>query len=155
MKPTIRNILWPTDFSPLSLAAADTARDLASRCGASLHVIHVAPMIVFDSTVAIETAGELLASEIDTRGPAIIQLDRLVATYFDSGPPVVRSVLVGTAWKKICDYAKSASIDLIVVSTHGLTGLQHTLIGSVTERVVRHAPGPVLVVKNADLASVP
>jgi nucleotide-binding universal stress UspA family protein len=54
---------------------------------------------------------------------------------------------VSTTWPRICSYAEEHDIDLIVLATHGLTGLKHVLIGSVAERVVQHAKCPVLVVK--------
>ena len=145
MKLAIRNILWPTDFSPLSLAAADPARNLARRFDATLHILHVAPILISDNTTAIE---------IDTCGPARRNLDRLMSTYFDDDQALVREVRVGTPWREICDYARSASIDLIVISTHGFTGLKHALLGSVAERVVQHAAGAVIVVKSSELAAV-
>jgi nucleotide-binding universal stress UspA family protein len=63
---------------------------------------------------------------------------------------VVTDVLFGNPWSVICQYAKDAQIDLLVVSTHGRTGLRHVLIGSTAERIVQHAPCPVLVVKNPE-----
>lgn len=155
MNLAFQNVLWPTDLSPLSLAAADTARGVARTFGARLHVLHVAPLLVPDSTVAMETAGDLLASSIDIRGTLLRELDRLVHDYFDDDSAVTRDVLVGTPWYEICEYARRASIDLIVISTHGRTGLRHVLLGSVAERVVQHAHCPVLVVKSFELATVP
>jgi nucleotide-binding universal stress UspA family protein len=154
MSLAFRRVLWPTDFSPLSLAAADAARGLARAFGATLHVVHVAPLLVFDSTVARETAGDLLVSATDTRGPAQRELDRLVRDYFDDDRAVVREVRVGTPWYEICEYARAAAIDLIVIPTHGHTGLRHVLLGSVAERVIQHAPCAVLVVKSFELAAV-
>jgi len=61
---------------------------------------------------------------------------------------VVTKAILGTSWTTICGYAERAEIDLIVVATHGRTGLRHVLIGSTAERIVQHAPCPVLVVKS-------
>ena len=154
MTPVFRNILWPTDFSPLSLAAADAALHLARRVGARLHVVHVAPILVPDSTIAMETGGDLLAYQSDSRTQATRELNRLVDSYLYNDPAIIRGVRVGVPWYEICEYARSASIDIIVISTHGRTGFKHVLLGSVAERVVQHAPGPVLVVKSFELASI-
>lgn len=154
MTPKIRNILWPTDFSPLSLAAADTARNFARQFGAKLHVLHVAPILVADRTIGMETGGDMLVGRVDTRDFEL-KLDRLISDYLAGVSDVQRDVCAGVVWNEICQYATRASIDLIVIATHGQTGLKHVLLGSVSERVVQHAPCSVLVVKNPELARVP
>lgn len=154
MNSALRNILWPTDLSPLSLAAADAARDLARRLGARLHVIYVAPILVPDSTIAMETAGDWLVSSADIRGSAKRALDRLIRDYFRDDRTVTRDVRHGTPWQEICEYARSHSVDMIVMATHGSSGLKHALLGSVAERVVQHSSCPVLIVKDPDLGSV-
>ena len=151
MTRTFKNILWPTDFSPLSLAAADTARTLVRDFEAHLHVLHVAPMLVGDCTIAVETGGDLLVAPGDTR-EFKNKLRQLVSDYLCGVPAIESTVRVGVAWNEICNYAKEASIDLIVIATHGQTGLKHVLLGSVSERVVQHAHCSVLVVKNPVLA---
>ena len=154
MTLALRNILWPTDFSPLALAAADAAHDLAQRFGAKLHVIYVAPPLIPDSTIAMETAGDWLVSAADIRGQAKSALDRLLRDYFAGDQTVIRDVRIGAAWQEICAYARSNAIDLIVMATHGTSGLRHALLGSVAERVVQHASCPVLIVKDPKLANV-
>lgn len=153
MKPTFHNILWPTDFSPLSLAAADAARELAHRFAARLHVVYVAPILVPDSTIAMETAGDWLVSSADIRGGARRALDRLIRDYFRDERVVTRDVRIGIPWQEICEYARSHAIDMIVMSTHGCGGLKHALLGSVAERVAQHSSCPVLIVKDRKLAS--
>lgn len=153
MKRIYKNILWPTDFSALSLAAADTARTLAREFEAQLHVLHVAPLLVADRTIAVETGGDLMVAAGDTRGFEL-KLQRLVNDYLDGVSAIVPIVRVGVAWNEICRYAMEASIDLIVIATHGQTGIKHVLLGSVSERVVQHAHCSVLVVKNPELAKV-
>lgn len=154
MKRIYKNILWPTDFSPLSLAAADTARTLARECDARLHVLYVAPLLVADRTIAVETGGDLMVATRDTR-EFELKLQRLVSDYLSGVSAIEPTVRVGVAWNEICNYAKIASIDLIVIATHGQTGLKHVLLGSVSERVVQHAHCSVLVVKNPELAQLP
>jgi len=75
-------------------------------------------------------------------------LKELIAQRFDKPEGVVSDAFFGTAWAGVCDYAKDRAIDLIVIGTHGRTGLTHVLIGSTAERIVQHAPCPVLTVKN-------
>jgi nucleotide-binding universal stress UspA family protein len=150
----LNTILWPTDFSPLSLAGADVARELVQLGSGRLHVIHVAPLLVSDPTISRETGGDLLVSTIDLRTPAEAAMQRLQRDYFGPGLKPTHEIAVGVAWREICDCAGRIQADLIVLATHGASGLKHVLIGSVAERVVQHAPCPVLVVKNFPLASV-
>ena len=74
-------------------------------------------------------------------------LQKLPPDGWDDGKPVVREVRVGAAFMEIIDYARENEIDLIVIGTHGRSGLMHILMGSVAERIVRKAPCPVLTVK--------
>lgn len=133
-------ILVPTDFSASSATALDYARMLAARFGASLHLLHVLENDFLRPTVAdpqtVETGTlrqlcELLTAEDLKRGAV---------------PVVLRSDAVAD---EIVSYARSNSIDLIVMSTHGRSGLAHLLKGSVAERVVRTAPCMVLTDREA------
>jgi universal stress protein A len=76
-------------------------------------------------------------------------LDKLVEEQFSGYDKVVTKVFFGNPWPSICNYAKDNDIDLIIVTTHGRTGLSHVLIGSTAERIVQHAPCAVLTVKHA------
>jgi nucleotide-binding universal stress UspA family protein len=84
------------------------------------------------------------------KADAKVRLQKITKDLFAERPPIVYEVLVGAPWAGICDYAKRVGIDLIVTATHGLTGLHYVLIGSTAERVVQHAPCPVLTVKNVE-----
>jgi nucleotide-binding universal stress UspA family protein len=75
------------------------------------------------------------------------QLNALVDEHLQGISPIVCDVLSGHAWPEICSYADKMDIDLIIVATHGLTGLRHALLGSTAERIVQHAACPVLTVK--------
>lgn len=154
MSLSLRSVLWPTDFSPLSLVAADAAQELADRFHAALHVVAVAPPLVPDSTVALETGGDLLVSTTDVRGRAQAELQRLVESYCRADGGIVTATLIGTPWFEICQYVERNGIDLVVIATHGRSGLRHVLLGSVAERVVRHATCPVLVVRSFPLAAL-
>jgi nucleotide-binding universal stress UspA family protein len=122
----LREILVGTDFSQQSNRAFDAALALAQHFGARLHVFHV----VLD------------ASE---QKMALAKLKALTAETLE-GTEIVRAVSVGQAAQEIVRYAGRERIDLIVMGTHGRTGLAHVLVGSVTEAVVRTAPCQVLTV---------
>jgi nucleotide-binding universal stress UspA family protein len=135
-------ILVPTDFSPASDAALDYARILAAKFGASLQLLHV----IDDPSAStfLAQARERLARTISATDRA-----RLHAT---------SEAFVGTPAPAIVDYATATGTGLIVMGTHGRTGLAHLLMGSVAEQVVRTAPCPVLTVRQAgvvDEAGVP
>ncbi len=130
-------ILFPTDYSPASEAAGRIARAMALEAGARLHVLHVVPPVTDPS----------LGAESLTR----------VATSLGDGLRVETALLSGWAGRNIVDYAREKRIDLIVLGTHGRTGISHAILGSVAETVVRLAPCLVLTVPAAVLepASAP
>lgn len=147
MNAEFKRILWPTDFSPHSLAALEPALALTRLLDAKLHVLHVAPLFVPDSRLAMETAGDLMVSATDL-GETQQAMDDWLARHLPAGRAVVQKAVAGKDWQEICDYAKQQEIDLIVMASHGRTGLKHVLLGSVAQRVVQHAPCAVLVVKS-------
>jgi universal stress protein A len=143
-----KRILWPTDFSPLALHGARYARGLQQLFGSELHVVHILmPPLAPDVSVTVPADPPLGVVEDELLAAAHTRLTELVAAQFP-GLPVVTKVILGTSWTTICGYAERTAIDLIVVATHGRTGLRHVLIGSTAERIVQHAPCPVLVVKS-------
>jgi nucleotide-binding universal stress UspA family protein len=74
-------------------------------------------------------------------------LQHIIADRLQAGENVVQEVLFGNPWSAVCEYADAHEIELIVVTTHGRTGLSHIVIGSTAERIVQHASCPVLAVK--------
>lgn len=122
----VRAILFPTDFSAASAAAGRTAADLARQFGARLHVVHVVPSVT-DPTPAPQALRAIVAD----LGP---------------GLSVTSEVLSGLPARQVVAYAEREGVDLIVLGTHGRTGISHALLGSVAEAVVRRAPCRVLVV---------
>jgi universal stress protein A len=74
-------------------------------------------------------------------------LDKMKSLVKDPGVNVRHIVRVGRAWQEVIELAKENKTDLIVLATHGYTGLKHVLLGSVAEKIVRHAPCPVLTVR--------
>ena len=145
----ISKILTPIDFSIYSKTAADDAIMLASQLGASLQFIHV---IQHDIHPSFYAAGIDSIFQIDKglKKRVIINLKEFLS---DQLPPDLQAeyaVREGKAHKEIVDYAKDAKTDLIVIATHGLTGLDYILLGSTAEKVVRSANCPVLTVKKVN-----
>lgn len=146
-----RRILWPTDFSDLALVGARYARAFRDLFHAELHVIHVIPpplgpdvSVALPTDVPVEYPDDELLQTCRTR------LGELIAEQFPGVTGIAQDVFFGGSWSAICKYAEEQKIDLIVVATHGRTGLRHALIGSTAERIVQHAPCPVLVVKSSE-----
>ncbi len=139
----LERILVPTDFSGYSKQAIAYACELAKRFAAELHLLHVVqfPIVAAPYTGAVAQAG--LRPEVSARK----ELEDLQASALDQIARVERMVRAGAPFVEIVRHAKEKEIDLIVMGTHGRTGLAHMLIGSVAEKVVRKAPCPVLTVR--------
>jgi nucleotide-binding universal stress UspA family protein len=146
-----KRILWPTDFSQLSLVGARYARAFCELYDAPLHIVHVsAPPLSPDVAANLPADVPAAYSDGEVIEACRKTLDRLIEEEFAGMMGVQSQVRIGNPWSAICEYAREQAIDLIVVATHGRTGLQHVLIGSTAERIVQHAPCPVLVVKNVE-----
>jgi nucleotide-binding universal stress UspA family protein len=147
------HILVPTDFSVYSDAALEYARAIAAQFRSTLHLLHVidAQLVAGPpgSEIYIGESAELHAELFDNAKDRLAQRAARPA-----GAPftVTTEVIVGTSAPAIIDVAAGRGIDLIVMGTHGRTGLAHLLMGSVAERVVRFAPCPVLTIRNAPAA---
>jgi nucleotide-binding universal stress UspA family protein len=139
-----RHIVCATDFSACSRAALRTAAELARRFGATLTLAHVVELPLLANPEAGPIASlRASACELVEDGLAEWKL----AAEDIAGRPVATVMLEGTPWDRITRLAADGHTDLVVVGTHGRTGIQHALVGSVAERIVRHAPCPVLVVR--------
>jgi len=136
----VKNILAPTDFSETSEAALKYAVDMARVFGARLYLLHVPgqngetfeadfPVAQFE-TAARERPGSILNQD------AVTQLKPEYA------------VRIGKPTEEIVRYAGARDIDLIIMGTHGRTGVTHMVMGSVAEHVVRASPCPVLLVRH-------
>ena len=143
----IQNILVPTDFSEQSRKALRYAVRMAEEFGARLTVLHVVQPLVYPdfAYAAITMENDKLAEAAGAR------LD-LLNKQLEIDPALIRQTLVrtGSPFHEISEAARTLKIDLIVISTHGRSGLTRALIGSTAERVVRHAPCPVLVVREGE-----
>ncbi|WP_115865451.1 universal stress protein [Halorussus litoreus] len=142
-------ILVPTDGSEGATAAAEHAFDLADRYGATVHVLYVADvrMSPISSGMDREEVLDLIdASEENPTGPILERAD-------DRGVSAVEAIRVGVPDQVIREYADEHDVDLVVMGTHGRTGLDRALLGSVTERTVRTSDVPVLTVPLSGEAS--
>lgn len=146
------HIFVATDFSEGASAAVDTAAELAREWGARVTLFHSFdpnPLIPPGAIPNPTQFREKIVAEMD--GAVKAALDELVADKL-SGIENVECVVAqdGSAARAICKAAKEAGADLIIVSTSGRTGLAHLLIGSVAERVIRHAHTAVLAVRTPE-----
>jgi nucleotide-binding universal stress UspA family protein len=144
----IRRILVPVDFSEHSQRALDDAIGLAQKFGAELHLLHCyevypAGAIGFPYNVAIPETYEREIREAATARLASWR-EKVIA----QGIRAEQHLVVDRPSHGIVALAEKLPADLIVIGTYGLTGLQHVLLGSVAERVLRHAPCSVLTVKH-------
>jgi len=151
----VQNIIIPIDFSKMSMQAIQIARQLARRFGASIHLAHVrqfncaadfvapAPPIVPFSFAAYQQNGEQTA------------LKELKKVASEGGVPSAScDVLSGAPpFDEICRLAQTVPADLVVMPTHGRTGLKHIFLGSTAERIVQHSSCPVLVARGKALQS--
>ncbi len=156
MTDAITRILVPIDFSAHADRALRYATTLADRFNATVEVLHV----VEDPFVSGAWAPEAVAPNIpellaDLVAAARGKLDDLKAAAIAKGvrlkTTVLTTVVSGRPADTIADFARTERFDLIVMGTHGRTGLSHALLGSVAERVVRTAPCPVLTVRDTTL----
>ena len=144
----IKKILLPTDLSDPAEAALPYAVDLAASYGATLYLLHVLDPYWLEAVAAVQFPGHSAKSLHQSWKNTDERLNKMKAGI---GVAKVEAAEVqGTAHVEIVRFARQENIDLIVLSTHGRSGLAHALIGSVAEKVVQMAPCPVLTVKHPD-----
>lgn len=143
----IRRILFPTDFSEYAEHAWSYALTFAQEFGAEVHLLHVvAPPPRLAEAYAVNFDPEKMVKALTEEANA--SMDRTVEAAKSWGLIFRREVRVGVDFREIIDYVTKQDIDLIVMATHGRTGLAHALLGSVAEKVVRKSPCPVLTIKH-------
>lgn len=141
-----KRILFATDFSETAGAALEYASSLARDAGATLYIVHVGHFRVANtdwSSFGLGTSGYV--PELDNLEEVRNRLSATTPTV--SGVCCEHRYLEGDPADEIVDFARRQNIDLVVMGTHGRTGLNHVLLGSVAEAVVRRANCPVLTVK--------
>ena len=143
----IRRILHPSDFSSASVAAFTRAVESAKASGAELILVHVMSPVVplaGDGYVSPRVYEDLQKA---ARAQGQKGLDALLAKAKKARVRATGLLLEGTAWEQIVRAARSKRADMIVMGTHGRSGLARFFLGSVAERVIGTAPCPVLTVR--------
>jgi nucleotide-binding universal stress UspA family protein len=143
---TIQRILYATDFSESSEPACDYALTLAKLARAEVHVLHVIGEFADRRKGMIQPeAMILLEREVEIQ--AIREMEEFCKEKFNGEIPYTTEVVMGLPFQEIIKRAGELSADLIVVGTHGRTGLEQVIVGSTAERLVRRSPVPVLTVR--------
>lgn len=140
----VRRILVPLDFSDLSEQALLHAKELALTYGARLDLLHVVEEITLPNAYGMEPVNILVPEVVENSERYLADMAKRVLGH----EHVVAHVVPGYAVSTILDFAGRNAIDLMVIATHGRTGLERLMMGSVAERVVRRAPCPVFTVKS-------
>jgi len=143
--PAITKILVPTDFSTGSRAAIDLACDLGKRLDVPLLLLHAYALPAYPLPEGVVLATPEQAAEIVSKSSEALHRDldlvRSRGVFADS------ALIEGDPFDTIMQVTKERAVDLIVMGTHGRRGFAHALLGSITEKLVRRAPCPVLTVR--------
>jgi len=141
----ITSILVPTDFSDFSLVALDYILSSSAFTDVEIYLLNVLESDSVPTFHSVDRHSETALRDHEVTARNI--LNNIIASKNTKGRAIVPVVRRGDPAKEIVRFAEQQHVDLIVMATHGRTGLAHILIGSVAEKVVRHARTPVLTVK--------
>ncbi len=141
----IRRILVPFDFSEYSEKAFTWALAMAERWRARLLLLHVVPQPSYPPML-MGTYFNVAEFEASLKTEAEARAKEFVGKTSHKTVPIDAKIIIGEPFSDICRIAEEEKADLLIMGSHGRTGLSHVLLGSVAERVVRYAPCPVLVV---------
>ena len=140
-----KRILCPIDFSEFTDEILEYAISIAGKYNSELHLIHIIPNLnYFTPYESFFTPENLIVVEKNMETEVNKDFDELMKKI---NVPAKKIIKNGAAFVEIINYARTESMDLIIIGTHGRTGLEHILIGSVAERVLRKSPCPVLTVR--------
>ncbi len=144
-----KRICCPIDFSDASRAAMEVAADLAKRFGAELVLLHAYPIPGYTFPDGSVVASPKMMQDLADQAQRHLEEWRAEAEQLAGGVRVTAEKAVGEPAAEILEVAREQGADLLVLGTHGRTGLEHALMGSIAERVVRRAHCPVLTVRPA------
>ncbi|MBI5809113.1 MAG: universal stress protein [Ignavibacteriales bacterium] len=141
----IKNILVPIDFSDYSKNALKYAVEFAKKFSAKLFLIYVVEPIIYPADFSMGQVA-IPSTDIDIQNRAEEELKKL-ADEIQTDIQVETIIKTGKPFVEINETAREKDIDLIIIATHGHTGVEHLLFGSTAEKVVRKAPCPVLTLR--------
>jgi nucleotide-binding universal stress UspA family protein len=150
----MKKILVPCDFSKPAVNAFRLALDIAKQSKGTVHLLNVVELPIMHDTVLMPVLNferELLK---EMREKSEQQFDKLAGTYNAEKIKTVSKVVFGATSRMILDYAEAESVDLIVMGSHGATGLREVFLGSNAEKIVRKSNVPVLITKENTKASI-
>ena len=148
----IKRILVPIDFSAPSLKALDDAVEFNQPYGAEIILLCAVEHNYYESLASVPNSGALVAEEVRAAQEKLEEIRENLAA---RGVKCRALVELSVPFQAIVDAAKKVNASLIIMSTHGRTGLAHVLVGSVAERVVRHAGCPILLLRSSADATKP
>ncbi len=136
-------ILFPTDFSESAENASQYAISMAEKFGSKIFVVHVVEPFTYTSDLGIDMGDQFQVMEATAKR----FLEDVVTSIREKNIDVQGILLTGAPFVEIIKFAKQEQVNLIIMATHGRTGIEHILLGSTAEKVVRKSPCPVLTVK--------
>ncbi len=142
----LKKILVPQDFSEYSLHALKYAVTFAELFNSELIILHIVEPIVYPADFSFGQVS-IPAMEEEIRKHSEEQLNELVTKEIPKKIKATAIIRIGKPFIEIVEVAKSENADLIVISSHGRTGMDHVLFGSTADKVVRKAPCPVLTIR--------
>lgn len=146
MEPNIKKVLVPIDFSDYSKNSLKYAVNFVNTFGADLYLIYVVEPVIYPPDFSMgQIAIPSVDLEMDKR--AVEELQKLAKKEIPAEVKVQTIVKTGKPFIEIIETASEQDIDLIIIATHGHTGVEHILFGSTAEKVVRKAPCPVLTLR--------
>ena len=146
--PELKHLLCATDFSACSKHAYEVAAELAVKLGASITLVHVYQYPIYALPDGVPPPVIPPDYEENLKNELLQRLGDFAKSVETGGTVPVLRLVEGLAPDEIVETAVEIGADMIVIGTHGRTGLAHLLIGSVAERIVRHASVPVLTVRS-------
>lgn len=140
-----QRILCPVDFSPTSEEAITCALDIGRKFGSRIYILHVMDETIMDSLFLGDSPIDSVRASLTRKAErAMDEFVRRLVRHFENFDIVFAS---GIPAREIVKTAENLTASLIVIGTHGRTGIEHVLFGSTAEKVIREAPCPVLAVR--------
>jgi nucleotide-binding universal stress UspA family protein len=140
-----KKIVCPVDFSEFTNEIIEYGVSIAKKFDAELHLLHIIPNLnYFTPYESFLTPENLVAMERSIEREIEKDFEKTIKKI---DMPVKKAIKTGVTFVEILDYIKTEKIDLVVMGTHGRSGFEHILLGSVAEKIIRRAPCPVLTVR--------